>query len=125
MENKPVIPARDDPEFGTKLRAIRHALGLTEDQFADNLGMGKSTLYSWETSRFAGQLPSERLYTRAKAFLENGTTFSDKKIGNASTGPKKPMQAIVTPVGIDLHHITEGDLVRELQRRGWKVTLEM
>jgi len=51
-----------------RIMACRHAMGLTQKEFARRLGVDPSTLARWETAR--GQ-PSKKLRQRLMAFLNN------------------------------------------------------
>lgn len=152
MDNKPTVPARDDPNFGPKMKQFRNdVLKLTRSELADKLGMGTTTLYTWEekgpgtpepvmTASEGGYAilpPSKRLHDRLVAFVERGETFTKKKFENVSAtaaftqihpggAPVLPTGPMIVPgIGLELKYVTEADLVRELKRRGYKVTLEM
>lgn len=150
MENQLTLPPRDDPNFGPNLKRFREeVLHLTRKDLADKLGAGVTTIYNWEEkgpgcpeptmSASAGGYailpPSERLYKRLVAFVERGETFeknnphrSHHSVGRileraeSTTSPSKQVP-FVPGLGLDFSNITEGDLIRELIKRGFKVTL--
>jgi transcriptional regulator with XRE-family HTH domain len=46
-----------------QLRAIRHRLGLTQDQLADQIGVAANTVARWERGEMNMRTPTARLIT--------------------------------------------------------------
>ena len=76
-------PPRDDAvsvEVGQRLSRVRDALGLTQEQLADALNVGRTTLANWETGvRLADVAAIARMSVRFGPVLEwvyNGSTAS-------------------------------------------------
>lgn len=122
------VPPRTDPEFGPKLKTIRQNAGLSRASLAFKIGCSPQSISSWEEQRvMRGKitLPQQRFYDRIIAVLERGELPSFERKQFVSSHVQSAPQAYITPQGLDLKHVTESDLVRELKRRGYKVTLEM
>ena len=66
---------------GSKVRRVRQAMGLTQQQFADRLGVHKVTVAKWETDAQGMRGPAARLI----ALLGAAT--------HGSSGKQKPTRA--------------------------------
>ena len=57
------------------LKAIREALGLTQQEFAEKLGVVVSTVHRWETGKSEMTLDLEQIQKFDKMLQEIGLTF--------------------------------------------------
>lgn len=77
---------------GAQVKRIRQALGLTQQQFADRLGVHKVTLAKWETDAQGMRGPAARLIVLL------GERPKGAAAGSAKINPGKP-RATKTPKG--------------------------
>lgn len=73
----------DIPAIGTRIRAIRHDRGITQDELAHGVGVSRSAVAQWETGR-AGQVTGN--LTRIAEILGVSVEYllhGDDKLGAA------------------------------------------
>lgn len=56
---------RRDLEIGTRLRKIRKRAGLTADQVAEAIGLGRSIVFGWESGDYSADPERIRAYLTA------------------------------------------------------------
>lgn len=77
----------DWDDFGTRLRAVRHSAGLSQDEFGDQIGVGGTTISDWERG---DTLPSRHSRKRIEEWANGceqiddiGRALSDGGIGQS------------------------------------------
>lgn len=116
------FPQLSDLEFATKLRAIRTAKHLSQEEVAKRVGISMISIHRWE---HGATKPRPILYTKLRDFFVEGKVDKPKP-GVPTTGANiRPDQARFSEFGLDLSMLPIDTLCLEIKRRGFKVTIEM
>ena len=81
--NKPLLMSQ--PQIGSLIREIRLEAGLTQEQFASQLGVTCSTMNRWERSRSTpSPLAIQKIEQLLERMGEKGTALLTKYLANSS-----------------------------------------